>query len=160
MKIGFDFHDVLDKHELFRVLANFLVDSGHEVHILTGEERNSALQKKIKDLGIKWTKIFSITSYHKKKGTPIRYDKNGKPWMNKKLWDRTKADYCKTHKIDLHIDNSVTYGKYFKTPYLLVQGYTDSSLSFWLNFPLCYGTLHRPNNLMLIIEKLSKKGKL
>jgi UDP:flavonoid glycosyltransferase YjiC (YdhE family) len=121
MNFGFDFHGILDAYEVFRVLTNTLVEAGHKVHIITGEEDSPAFRKKLKALGISFNKVFSITSYHKRKGTPVRYDKNGEPWLSKKLWNKTKADYCKAQKIDLHIDDTEIYGDYFTTPFLFLK---------------------------------------
>lgn len=55
--------------------------------------------------------------YHEKLGTKINYDKNGDPWIDPELWDKTKAEYCQREKITLHIDDSPVYGKHFKTPF-------------------------------------------
>ena len=130
MKIGFDFHGILDiflqpntvvrAPAVFKILADLLLDAGHEVYIITGEENTLAFRNELARLGIRYTKIFSITTYHKRKGTSVRYDKNGEPWLDKDLWNRTKADYCRRNKIDLHIDDSAIYGKYFTTPFLLL----------------------------------------
>jgi hypothetical protein len=130
LKIGFDFHGVLDisaltdketdHPEVFRTLANDLIKAGYEIHIITGEENTPDFRNNLKYLGVNYTKIFSITSYHKRKGIAIKYDKNGEPWIDKDLWNRTKADYCRRNKIDLHIDDSAIYGKYFTTPFLLL----------------------------------------
>ena len=119
LRIGLDFHGVLDL-DIFRDLADILYSHGHEIHIITGEENTLDFRNKLDELGICYTKIFSITSYHKRKGTPVRYDKNGEPWIDKRLWNRAKADYCRRNKIDLHIDDSAVYGKYFTTPFLLL----------------------------------------
>jgi hypothetical protein len=120
MQTGFDFHGVLDKYKVFRKLTNLLVTAGHGVHIITGEENTPGFREKLDDLCISRTNIFSITSYHKKKGTSIRYDKNGEPWIDRDLWNKTKADYCRRNKINLHIDDSAVYGEYFTTPFLLL----------------------------------------
>jgi len=130
LKIGLDFHGILDiflqpnpvvgAPTVFKVLANLLIDAGHEIHIITGEENTIAFRDELARLGIHYTKIFSIVSYHKRKKTPIRYDKDGEPWIDKDLWNQTKADYCRRNKIDLHIDDSATYGKHFTTPFLLL----------------------------------------
>jgi hypothetical protein len=130
MLIGFDFHGVLDTYEVFRELTGILVSNGHEVHIITGEENSNFFRKTLKNLNVKYTKIFSITSYHKKKGTPVDYDKNG-PWMDKELWNKTKANYCKRNKINFHIDDSLEYGLHFTTPFVFIQPLTDLESFRW-----------------------------
>jgi hypothetical protein len=120
MKLGFDFHGVLDKEpRTFSILTELLVKSGHEVHVITGEEDAPLLREKLKALRIHYTHLFSIASYHKSTGTKMWRDEKNTPWMDKEIWDVTKAWYCNKNKIDLHIDDSVSYGKHFKTPYLL-----------------------------------------
>jgi len=43
--------------------------------------------------------------------------------MDDDIWNKTKAKYCEVMKLDLHIDDSDVYGKYFKdTVYLEVKG--------------------------------------
>lgn len=121
MIYGFDFHGVLDTHKVFRVMAQALINDGHKVHIITGEEDTPAFRKQLKALGINFHKVFSITSYHKRNGTKVRYDKKGEPWMSKKMWNKTKADYCRAQKIDLHIDDTAVYGEFFSTPFLLLR---------------------------------------
>ena len=122
MKIGFDFHGILDKEpKFFSKVTRKLIDKGHEVHILTGQEDGYHLRRTLADLKINYTHLFSITSFHKKIGTKVTYDENGNPWMDTELWNKTKAEYCKTHNIDIHIDDSDTYGKYFETTYLKLE---------------------------------------
>jgi hypothetical protein len=117
IKIGFDMHGVIDtKPEFFRTLIKLLVDNGHEVHIITGaksvQEKNT-----LKELGIPFTHVFSITEHYEKLGTPISWDEKGEPHLNAYLWDKAKAAYCKEHDIDLHLDDSDIYHYFFKTPY-------------------------------------------
>lgn len=66
---------------------------------------------------IYYTHIFSIADHHKEKGTVIRYDEKGTPWIDTELWNKTKAEYCADKKIDLHMDDSDIYHKHFTTPY-------------------------------------------
>lgn len=118
MKLGLDIHGVIDaKPEMFAELTSALVRGGHEVHILTGPRITDELRSELKNMGIMYTHIFSITSYHEGIGTDIEWDAQGNPHMSAYLWDKTKADYCKRMQIDLHLDDSDTYSYFFKTPY-------------------------------------------
>ena len=118
IKIGIDVHGVLDTApHFFRELSKLLVENGHEVHILTGAEKTDELAAYLKDsLELSWTHFFSVTSHHKEIGTEITYI-HGNPYMDNKLWNRAKSEYCREHNIQLHIDDSDIYGKYFTTPY-------------------------------------------
>ena len=126
MKIGIDIHGVLDKEPtFFAELTNILWTAGHEVHIITGVTVNPENRigketlKFLEDLNIAYTHLFSIVDYHKSIGTEIEYpDGSDNPWMDGELWDRTKADYCEKHKIDMMFDDTRRYGNYFKTPFV------------------------------------------
>ena len=120
MKLGLDLHGVVDKDpKIFSLNTNALVTNGHEVHIITGEEDSEKLRNALEFLKIRYTHLFSISTHHKQSGTEMRYDENGNPWMDKEVWNTTKALYCEKIGIDLHIDDSEVYGRYFKTPYFL-----------------------------------------
>ncbi|MFA6158371.1 MAG: hypothetical protein WC763_01975 [Candidatus Paceibacterota bacterium] len=117
IKIGLDLHGVVDtRPDFFKTLTKLLVDNGHEVHIITGA-KSEAEMARIRELGISFTHLFSITDHHIKAGTALRWDEKGDPHLDPYLWDKTKAEYCKEHSIDLHLDDSDTYGYFFKTPY-------------------------------------------
>lgn len=121
MKIGIDYHGVIDKKSrFFSIFTKRLINAGHEVHIITGHELTPNFIENLITKGIVWTKIFSISSYHKNKGTKVWYDKKNTPWMREDIWNRTKAEYCKKEDINLHIDDSKEYCKHFSTPYMLI----------------------------------------
>lgn len=64
IRIGLDFHGVIDKNrELYSKLSNLLVDSGYEVHIITGSMWKKKIEKQLRDFNIKWTHHFSISDY-------------------------------------------------------------------------------------------------
>lgn len=118
IKIGIDVHGVADRcPHFFSQLSRILVENGHEVHILTGAEHTKELEHEIRNvLRLSFTHFFSTTTHHKRIGTEITYI-DGNPYMDNKTWNMAKAEYCREHGIELHIDDSDVYGKYFKTPY-------------------------------------------
>ncbi len=118
IKIGLDIHGVADEvPAFFAELTALLVSTDNEVHIITGPPLTDEFIKELKGLGLMWTHIFSIVDYHKSIGTEISYASNGHAWMDPYVWDKTKADYCHKHGIQLHFDDSDAYGYFFKTPY-------------------------------------------
>jgi len=118
MKLGLDIHGIITEiPDPLSVITKLLVDNGHEVHILTGETLSEKLINELEKWGIYYTHLFSIIDYQEKRGIEITYKDNG-PWMDGELWDRTKADYCTKHQIDLMIDDTKRYGKYFTTPFV------------------------------------------
>lgn len=118
LKIGLDVHGVIDRlPEVFGPLTQALVAQGHEVHILTGPHKTPEFEKQLRDLGVVWTHFLSIADYHTEQGNSVVYDDKGDPWVDKDLWDRTKGEYCLREGIQLHIDDSDSYGQHFETPY-------------------------------------------
>ena len=124
IRLGIDIHGVADTFpDFFSKLSRELVENGHEVHIITGAEHTRSLEHYLKNqLGLAWTHLFSVTTYHKRKGTQVTYI-DGNPYMDNKLWNRSKAEYCRRNGIQMHVDDSDIYGKYFTTPYARI---TDS----------------------------------
>jgi 8-oxo-dGTP diphosphatase len=125
IKLGIDVHEVADTApHFFSELSGLLVENGHEVHILTGAEETEQLIDHVRnELKLSYTHFFSITSWHKKNGAKIIYI-DGNPYMENKTWNRSKAKYCREFGIQLHIDDSDIYGKYFSTPYAKYYGNT------------------------------------
>ena len=121
LKIGLDIHGVVSSiPEFFSELTSLLVDSGNEVHILTGSSINDKLLERINTYGIRYTHLFSIVDYHQKIGTHIHWSNEDNPWIDDKIWNKTKSDYCKEHGIQLMLDDSIEYAQYFDTPYALL----------------------------------------
>lgn len=122
MKFGLDLHGIIDRYpEIFSVLSKALVQAGHEIHIITGPSWTPELEAEILGYGIVWTHHCSIIDYRASQGTPVSFDIEGRGWMDTEVWDRTKAEYCAEVGIDMHIDDSEVYGKYFTTPYLKME---------------------------------------
>lgn len=116
-KIGIDFHGVIDKDpEFFKLFTERLVNSCIEVHIITGAQDTPKIRKQLDDWGIKYHEFFSITDDLLNKGHEyIIHDTiEGTYWFDEHVWDKSKADYCYARYIDLHIDDTETYGEYFE----------------------------------------------
>ena len=117
MKIGLDFHGVIDKApKFFFELVCCLMMGNHEIHIVTGESYKTA-SKKLKEYGIGWTYLYSITDDLLAEGFTGKIDKNGRPCFDKIAWESAKSIYCRLNKIDMMLDDSDIYGEYFTTPY-------------------------------------------
>ena len=122
MKIGLDFHGVIDKSpRLFRLLGRaFDLIESNEIHIITGcRERDIKMWLENND--IYYDYIYSITDDLLRRKKPYKKDKKNNPYFDEKLWNTAKAKYCKKHKIDIMLDNSNIYGNYFVTPYFKME---------------------------------------
>ena len=127
-KIGIDLHGVIsDMPEFFSFLTNSLINSGAEIHIITGGLTESD-KKLLNDYQIKYTHFFSIIDYHREKGTPTngKHPKYGFDMIDDVEWDKTKAEYCKSHDIDLHIDDTLIYNNFFSTPFCRLWSHNNN----------------------------------
>lgn len=116
IKIGLDFHGVINKRPNF--FARFCTEAlrrGHEIHIITGGPRHRVKQM-LEKMGVKYTRLFAILDYYDARGE-VTYFENGEYKVPDKLWDTAKAEYCSIHGINMHIDDSSAYVKWFQTPY-------------------------------------------
>jgi len=121
MRFGIDIHGVADtKKKFFAKFSQRIVSQGFECHIITGSRRTNELENQLKDWGIQYTHFFSIADYLITQGKEVIWKTPNDPFFKSEDWDSTKAKYCEENKIDLMIDDSDVYGKFFKTLYVKV----------------------------------------
>lgn len=131
MKLGLDIHGVIDSNpESFSFMSQSVIAGGGEVHIITGGSWTSELEEQLKGYGIKWTSHFSVYDYLLDSGIDsigtIQFpDGTIQKKFDYHLWDTIKAGYCRSNNIDLHIDDTEVYSKYFTTPFLLYKSSED-----------------------------------
>ena len=127
IRLGLDVHGVItDDPDFFSNLALLMLEKGHEVYIVTGQENNELLQDTLRGCNIVkqlYKEILSITTYQKALGTPISYldGRKSQPIMDPEIWNPTKAALCASAGIHIMVDDSEIYGKYFldvKTQYI------------------------------------------
>lgn len=119
IKIGIDIHGMIDYDpHFFAVLSKALVESGHEVHIMTGSEIQPAIIAELRGYGIMWTDIFSISDYYKNKPeVQLWRDERGRPWVAPELWNQAKGLYAQERGLDLVLDDTAEYGEHFSTSF-------------------------------------------
>ena len=117
IKIGLDIHNCIDQDpNFFSELSRTLISLGHEFHITTGSFINDKLKEELVGYGMEWTHLWSISDYYKNKpGIELWYDEKGRPWVDENLWNMAKGDYAKEKQLDLCIDDTELYKKYFST---------------------------------------------
>jgi hypothetical protein len=117
IKIGLDIHGCIDHDPVFfSELSRTLVALGHEVHITTGSFITDEIIKELKEYNMEWTHLWSISDYYKNKpGIEMWFDKKGRPWVDEQLWNMAKGDYAKRNQLDLCIDDTDEYKKFFST---------------------------------------------
>lgn len=113
IKLGLDIHGVIDQApEFFRMfseMSNAQLDDIFEIHIITGIKEG--LDDVVEFNYYKW---FSIHQQCEDDGVEIKFDNEGRPWVDPNIWDRKKAEYCEREGIHMMIDDSPSYGKHFK----------------------------------------------
>ena len=115
-RISFDFHGVINKKpELIKKLTDLSFMRDFEVYIVSGGPQNY-IKKYLHHHKISYTKLWCIFDFYEQKDL-VKFLPNGEFHIDDELWNRAKGDYCRKEKIDLHIDDSDVYGKYFVTPY-------------------------------------------
>ena len=117
-RFGLDFHGVIDRcPDFLSEWAKRMVSEGHEVHIVTGARWSGGMEEILKGLnferGVSFTHFFSITDYHVDKGTDVKFNKKGFPFMDEDVWNRTKGVMAALWGLDAMWDDSPTYGRYF-----------------------------------------------
>jgi len=78
------------------------------------------IKEHLRELGIAWTHFFSVSDYLIAQGEHVTWSDEENPWFEEKAWLGTKGMYCKEQGIDMHIDDSETYGAFFETLYVRV----------------------------------------
>jgi len=124
--ICLDLHGIINTApSFFAMLTQSLKKDGWDIHIATGSHiKGQKIEEELQKYGIVYTHLFSISDYHKEKGTEgMWYDEKGDPWVSDEDWDKTKADYCKRNDIAFCIDDTARYAKHFETPfgYMAIQ---------------------------------------
>ena len=131
MKLGLDIHGVIDSNpKSFAFMSQSVISNNGEVHIITGGSWTTELENQLKDYGLQWTSHFSVYDYLIDSGIDsigtIQFpDGTIQEKFDYHLWDTIKAGYCKSNEIDLHIDDTEVYSKYFTTPFLLYKSSED-----------------------------------
>lgn len=113
MKFAIDIHGVIDTNpKFFRRMCKSLVRGGMEVHVLTGKHIANGIKEELAQLGfltdIHYTHLFSISDFHKERGTPMWGDTKN-PYMDDQVWNNTKALYCRVNHIDFCLDDKEEY---------------------------------------------------
>ena len=122
-KLGLDIHGVVDAMpEFFSFLTDSFIKNGGEVHIITGGKWDKEFENLLNSYGVKWTHKFSIYDYlvennYEKTGEVQFPDGTIQSKFKNEDWDSVKGVYCADNNITLHIDDTMIYNDYFKTPF-------------------------------------------
>ena len=122
-KLGLDIHGVVDAMpEFFSFLTDSFIKNGGEVHIITGGKWDKEFEDLLNSYGVKWTHKFSIYDYlvennYEKTGEVQFPDGTIQSKFRNEDWDSVKGVYCADNNITLHIDDTMIYNDYFKTPF-------------------------------------------
>ena len=126
LKIGLDYHGVIDKNiDYFSLFCKTAKQRGHRIFIITGGPKIS-VEENLKLNEIPYDMCFAILDYYIARGNVLQ---NGeKLIIPDNLWNKAKADFCRRNKINIHIDDSIKYLEWFSTPYCLYDQKTNKGL--------------------------------
>ena len=120
MKIGIDYHGVLNRDPaFFGAFLHAAKAKNVTIYILSGSPEDE-VKNFLKTYDIPYDHIFSLLDYFDKQDM-VQYFDDGSFFVPNELWNRAKTDFCAQNKINLHIDDSMLYGTYFKTPFCLYR---------------------------------------
>jgi hypothetical protein len=137
MKVGIDIHGVINTDPLvFSKLTKILRERNIEIHILTGPRLNlkykssgiefNNVREELANYNITYDHIFSVLDYNIENNEDVWENEKGW-WTSDLAWNKTKAAYCKRNDIDIHIDDTKIYGKYFETPFIHLTPLKDKT---------------------------------
>lgn len=130
--LGIDVHGVIDSlPSEFSFLTNLIVSAGGHVHIITGSGWNSDLESKLKSINIAWTHQFSVYDHLIETNSEILGevefpDGTVQKKFNNIEWDKVKGEYCAKNNISLHIDDTLSYNEFFRTPFCRFWSHNNS----------------------------------
>lgn len=124
LKIGVDFHGVITANpNFFSTFTQEAVSRGWEIHVITGGP-GQVVCKMLDDWKISYTTVFAILDFYAALNK-VTYKKNNEFHIEDKLWNSAKALYCEENGINIHIDDSTIYKKWFSTPYCLYNAFDN-----------------------------------
>ena len=116
LKIGLDYHGVINNNPVyFSLFCNKLKQRGHSLYIITGGP-GLLIKEKLETYEINYDMCFAVSDYYQAQGQ-ISQTKDGFLVIPDNLWNMAKGDFCLRNNINLHIDDSLRYAKYFSTPF-------------------------------------------
>ena len=153
MKIGLDVHGVLDvAPKFFAEITQIALENKFEIHLITEKPLTSLDIDFLKKNNFLWTHTFSILDYLKLKDPSISLEKFD---IDPALLDTFKSKYCADNSISFHIDDTLNYGEYFSTPFILFD--FENKRFDWHFKLLKQGTLFMdtPKNFIKNISKIN-----
>ena len=115
-KISVDFHGVIYlAPEFFKQFMQNAIEQGIEVQVVSGGPRRF-IADFLAENKIPYHKLWCIIDQPEINEKTVFFA-DGSFRVDDDLWDKAKGEYCFREHIDLHIDDSDIYEKYFTTPY-------------------------------------------
>ena len=117
LKIGLDYHGVIDSNPAyFTDFCTIARNRGHLIYVISGAPK-ATITSKLQSMQLPYDFIFSILDYCLAIG---KIEQTSKGIMiNNSVWDKAKAEFCKRCNVDLHIDDSTIYCRFFDNNYCL-----------------------------------------
>ena len=116
-KVSVDFHGVINSNpDFFSKFFALLQAKGVEVYITSGGPQKFVERYLVRH-NIPYNHVWCIFDHFNRR-EKIELSADGSFRIDDKLWNAAKSKFCAHENIDLHIDDSIVYGRYFTTPYV------------------------------------------
>ena len=116
-KVSIDFHGVINSNpEFFSKLTGLMKAKGVAVYIVSGGPRKF-IERYLQRHEIPYDYIWCIFDHFNAR-EKIELSADGSFHIDDNLWNAAKGRFCEREEIDLHIDDSIVYGRHFATPYV------------------------------------------
>ncbi|MBR1600619.1 MAG: hypothetical protein IJ677_03480 [Alphaproteobacteria bacterium] len=126
-KIGIDFHGVLNTNpSFFRDFCHQAINRNIEIHLISGGPRETIAEFAQMN-SIKYTKLWCIFDYFNAKNE-VKFLPDGSFHVDDENWNKAKAQYCLKNNINVQIDDSHIYKRYFITPYCLYDEHSKTGI--------------------------------
>jgi len=118
LRLGIDLHGVIDSDvDKFKNFLSAAKSIGIDICIISGPDKEY-IQSELKEYdiikGVHYDGILSVVDYLKDKGVEMWTDEKGRWWASDEDWWSCKAELCNLHFIDVMIDDSERFSRYFE----------------------------------------------
>lgn len=117
-KIGIDYHGVITADpEFFAHFCAVALAKNCRIYIISGGYKED-IKIYLSEHQIPYSYMWSVVEFFGKR-KKVQHFADGSFKVDDHLWNKAKAQFCLKTGIDFHIDDSIVYGQYFKSPFCL-----------------------------------------
>ena len=115
MKIGYDFHGVIEAYPKIFQPKLELLNQEFEIYIISGPP-SQQLKQELEDcgyyLGMHYHSALSVVDWLKNHNVPMDQHTNGSWYCADEIWWKSKAMICEEYGIDMLYDDKLEYAEH------------------------------------------------